>query len=336
LAKINLFFILISSIGFDLLIGDPKFLLHPVQIIGYLINKISQIFINNTKKKYYLFLGGLITSLISIFLAFSIGKFLEILFFKFPENIYINLIMILGLASCFATKNLILSVKEITNLIKDNNLNDDLKAKIINRVQRIVSRDVSESSFQDLLRSTVESLTENSVDGIFGPLFWIFLGTITIKDSIYIPGPLSLGFAYKTISTLDSMIGYKHSYFKYLGFFSAKFEDYATYIPCRIVLITLPLVSNKIINYPYIIKKSFSEGIKYESPNSGISESIFANIVDIKLGGENKYFNKKVTKPSINASGKNCDLDAIDHIIYLIIKLKILWILIFSLIFFII
>ena len=104
------------------------------------------------------------------------------------------------------------------------------------------------------MRSSTESLTENSVDGIFGPLFWIFIGMFLMKFSIYLPGPLSLGFSYKAISTLDSMIGYKYDSFRYLGFFSAKIEDIFTFVPSRLVLITLPLVSSKInaVSYTHL------------------------------------------------------------------------------------
>jgi len=81
-----------------------------------------------------------------------------------------------------------------------------------------------------------------------------------MKFSIFLPGPLSLGFSYKAISTLDSMIGYKYDYFRYLGFFSAKFEDLFTFVPSRLVLITLPLVSSKVNEYISIIKKSYLDG----------------------------------------------------------------------------
>jgi len=77
-----------------------------------------------------------------------------------------------------------------------------------------------------------------------------------MKFSIFLPGPLSLGFSYKAISTLDSMIGYKYDYFRYLGFFSAKIEDIFTFVPSRLVLITLPLVSSKVNEYGSIIKKA--------------------------------------------------------------------------------
>jgi len=141
------------------------------------------------------------------------------------------------------------------------------------------------------LRASAESLTENSVDGIFGPLFWIFIGIFFMKFSIFLPGPLSLGFSYKAISTLDSMIGYKYDYFRYLGFFSAKIEDIFTFVPTRLVLITLPLVSPKINEYGSIIKKSYLDGKKYDSPNAGISEAIFAYISGIKLTYEKNRTN---------------------------------------------
>ena len=193
---------------------------------------------------------------------------------------------------------------------------------------------MSSSSLQHLLRSSSESLTENSVDGIFGPLFWIFVGTCLMKFSIFLPGPLSLGFSYKAISTLDSMIGYKYDYYKYLGFFSAKIEDYSTFLPTRLVLLTLPLVSSKITKYKYTIKKSYEDGRKYDSPNSGISEAIFAYTSNIKLGGKSLYKDKIIEKPIINPSGDVCNKEKINLICQLILKLQFLWIIFFFIIFF--
>ena len=157
-----------------------------------------------------------------------------------------------------------------------------------------------------------------------------------MKFSIFLPGPLSLGFSYKAMSTLDSMIGYKYDYFKYLGFFSAKIEDISTFIPSRLVLITLPLVGAKVNDYISIIKKSYFDGKKYDSPNAGISEAIFAYISDIKLGGKSKYKNKIIKKPIINATGGNCTKEKIKLICQLILRLQFLWIIIFILIFLII
>ena len=337
MAEINLFLIFLGSIGFDLLIGDPRFLIHPVQIIGFYIKKISDYLINNFgENKKILFWGGLILAISTIGFSFCLGKLIELSYLQSSDDFFSGLLIFLGLSSCMATKGLISSVKEITRLIERKEINYQSDIIIKEKVQRIVSRDVRSSSIDHLLRSSTESLTENSVDGIFGPLFWIFIGIIFIKFSIFLPGPLSLGFSYKAISTLDSMIGYKYDYFRYLGFFSAKIEDIFTFVPSRLVLVTLPLVSSKVNEYVSIIKRSYLDGKKYDSPNAGISEAIFAYISGIKLGGESKYKNEIIQKPIINPYGDNCTCEKINLICQLILRLQFFWIIIFALIFFIV
>jgi len=337
LAEINLFLIFLGSIGFDLLIGDPRFLIHPVQIIGFYIKKLSNYLINNFgENKKILFWGGLIVAITTIGISFSFGKLIELSYLQSRNHFFSALLIFFGLSSCIATKGLISSVKEIVELIKTKEINNQNKLIIREKVQRIVSRDVSSSSIEHLLRSSTESLTENSVDGIFGPLFWMFIGIVLMKFSIFLPGPLSLGYSYKAISTLDSMIGYKYDYFKYLGFFSAKVEDIFTFVPSRLVLITLPLVGSSVSEYIPIIKKSYIDGKKYDSPNAGISEAVFAYITGIKLGGKSKYKNELIEKPIINETGDNCTGDKIKFICQLILRLQFLWIIIFVFIFFII
>jgi len=209
LAEINLFLIFLGSIGFDLLIGDPRFLIHPVQVIGVYIKKISDYLIDNFgENKNILFWGGFFVAISTIGMSFGLGKLIELSYMQSSNNFFVGLLIFFGLSSCIATKGLISSVKEIAELIESKEINDQNERIIKDRVQRIVSRDVSSSSKKHLLRSSTESLTENSVDGIFGPLFWIFIGIVFMKLSIFLPGPLSLGFSYKAISTLDSMIGY--------------------------------------------------------------------------------------------------------------------------------
>jgi len=206
--------------------------------------------------KKILFWGGLIIAISTIGISFSLGKLIELSYVQSRNHFFSGLLIFFGLSSCIATKGLISSVKEIAELIERKEINNQNKKIIKEKVQRIVSRDVRSSSINHLLRSSTESLTENSVDGIFGPLFWIFVGIVFMKFSVFLPGPLSLGFSYKAISTLDSMIGYKYDYFRYLGFFSAKIEDFFTFLPSRLVLISFPLVSSKVYKYGSIIKKA--------------------------------------------------------------------------------
>ena len=334
MAEVNIFILVISSIGLDLLVGDPLFLVHPVQVIGFFISKLSihcvQLF---NKKETLLKWSGLFIVFITILVSFSAGKILEIFFLKSNNNTFWGFAILFGLSSCLATKSLISRVREISYLLNKKFIDDDTLKKIVSKVQKIVSRDVTSSSLEDLLRSTIESLTENSVDGIFGPLFWIFIGTFSIHYSIYLPGPLSLGFTYKAISTLDSMIGYKYGFYKKLGFFSAKIEDFATYIPARLVVYSLPFVKKGTKNYFNLIQTVFEEGHRYESPNAGISEGIFAHIANIQLGGENIYPNGVVKKPLLNSLGEKCSFKSVEIIKNLIFRLMLLWIFLFSIIF---
>ena len=337
MAKIEVYFLILGSIFLDILIGDPKFLLHPVQVIGFSINKVSKFLLRYLNGKNSHILGGFLIFLIIVGFSYISGKYLELQFYQSDKSFYYGIVILLGISSCLATKSLISSVKEIPKLIREKNIDEKAKEIIIKKVQNLVSREVDDSiSDEALLRYATESLTENSVDGIFGPLFWILIGAFCIQHSIYLPGPLSLGFSYKAISTLDSMIGYKYIPFKNLGYFSAKIEDLVTFLPCRLVVLTLPLVSNKIGNYFSLVEKAFNDGSKYESPNSGLSESIFAFIADIQLGGKNKYRNNIIFKPLLNKGGTNSDINSIDKICKLILRLQFLWITIFSLIFFLI
>ncbi len=334
MAEVNIFLLVISSIGLDLVVGDPLFLIHPVQVMGFFISKSSKYCVHLfNKKENSLKWSGLFIAFITILVSFSTGKILEIFFLKSSNNILWGLAILLGLSSCLATKSLISRVREISYLINKKFIDEDTLKKIVSSVQKIVSRDVTSSSLEDLLRSTIESLTENSVDGIFGPLFWIFIGTFSINYSIYLPGPLSLGFTYKAISTLDSMIGYKYGFYKKLGFFSAKIEDFATYIPARLVVYSLPLVKKRTKKYFSIVQTVFEEGLKYESPNAGISEGIFAHVANVQLGGVNIYPNGVVKKPILNSLGEKCSFNSVNIIKNLIFRLLLLWIFLFTIIF---
>ena len=306
--------------------------------MGFFINKSSKYFIHLfNKKESLLKWSGLLIALIIIFVSFSAGKILEIFFLKSNNNLLWGLSILLGLSSCLATKSLISRVREISYLINKKFIDENTLEKIISKVQKIVSRDVASSSLEDLLRSTIESLTENSVDGIFGPLFWIFIGTFSMHYSIYLPGPLSLGFTYKAISTLDSMIGYKYGFYKKLGFFSAKIEDFATYIPSRLVVYSLPLVKKTTTTkYFNLIQTVLEEGNRYESPNAGISEGIFAHVANVQLGGENIYPYGVVKKPILNSKGEKCSLNSVEIIKNLIYRLLLLWIFLFTIVFFLI
>ena len=125
MAEINLFLIFLGSIGFDLLIGDPRFLIHPVQVIGFYIKKISDCLINNFGgNKNILFWGGFIVAISTIGFSFSFGKLIELSYVQSKNHFFSGLLIFFGLSSCIATRGLISSVKEIAELIEREEIND--------------------------------------------------------------------------------------------------------------------------------------------------------------------------------------------------------------------
>ena len=139
MAEVNLFLLFLGSIGFDLLIGDPRFLIHPVQVIGFYIKKISDYLINNFgENKNILFWGGFFIAISTIGMSFGLGKLIELSYVQSRNHFFIGLLIFFGLSSCIATKGLISSVKEIAELIKRKEVNNENERIIREKVQRIV------------------------------------------------------------------------------------------------------------------------------------------------------------------------------------------------------
>ena len=148
MAEVNLFLIFIASIFFDLLIGDPEFIIHPVQIIGTYVEKFSNIFIYNFREnKSILFWGGLLIALSTIAISFSFGKIIELNYFQSKNSFLGTLFIFFGLSSCIASKGLTSSVKDILNFLEHEEINDENETVLKAKVQKIVSRDVSSSSY---------------------------------------------------------------------------------------------------------------------------------------------------------------------------------------------
>lgn len=185
--------------------------------------------------------------------------------------------------SCLAVGDLREKAFEIRDLLAQNNI-DEAR----NKVGMIVGRDTRDLNEKEIVRATIETVAENIVDGIIAPLLFFAIGG----------APLML--VYKTINTLDSMVGYKNDRYKDFGFFSAKIDDIANYIPARLSFFIISF-SGLFIGQNFLkgIKMGIKDGQKNPSPNSGISEAIVAGLLGIQLGGTNYYFGVKSIKPII-------------------------------------
>ncbi|MDU1903179.1 MAG: adenosylcobinamide-phosphate synthase CbiB [Dysgonomonas sp.] len=261
----------------DRLFGDPPGLPHPVVFFGKIISKGEKA-LNKGKDK--LIKGGLF----SLFLI--VGCFVLFYFFDkgillISSTLYIifNAILVFF---CLAGKTLMDEVKNVFIAVQKS---EDEGRK---QVARIVGRDTSKLSPQQIRTAALETLAENLSDGVIAPLFWYLI--------LGIPGMIT----YKMINTLDSMIGYKNYRYKDFGCWAAYIDDIANYIPARLTALLMVLVSGKLSLFSFVKKY----GHNHASPNSGFPEAALAGILNCRFGGPNSYFGQLIDKPYIGDTDK--------------------------------
>ena len=297
--------------------------------MGAVINLLKRLVEPIAKEnKWQLYFGGAIITFLVIFLSGISGWFIErlFLFFEIKNPIITTLFFCFILSSSLASKSLNQSISEIINIISHKNIDNDLTISR-QKLSLIVGRDVDNLDKNEILRALAETASENSVDGIFAPLFWMFLGTLFWQFNQSMPGPLAMAWIFKASSTIDSMIGYKHGKLKWLGFTGAKLDDLMTWIPARIVLITLPFCCKPKQSILRTIRNAWKDGSVDSSPNSGISEAIFAYCAEVQMGGINYYKGEKKLKPLIASSYPIACINSIKRILKLILRLQFVWLL---------
>ncbi len=269
--------LLIAAI-LDYLIGDPISLLHPVQVMGWVISRFTNIALFLCKNGFTQRIAGIFLAILLIFGTYTISALLIKSTSWIHPLLGITTECIL-LASCFAAK----SLRNAAQTVLEPLLLEDITSARLN-LSQFVGRDTENLSKSEILRAVLETVTENATDGVMAPLFYAILG---IMISAYIPIiPVSLALAYKASSTLDSMVGYKQQPYTNLGWFSARTEDFLTWIPCRLTVITLALISFKPL---YIWNICCRDAVLDPSPNSGWSECAYAAILGVQVGGANSY-----------------------------------------------
>lgn len=263
--------ILISVL--DLVIGDPEWFPHPVRGIGRLIAFFDKTF-SRTRLK------GIITALLTICITFIIAYFF-VNSFGYLAWIYLGYV-------CISIKDLQGKARDIHSELKRWDINKARK-----KLSKIVGRDTQELPKEKIITATVECIAESTNDGIIAPLFYLTIG-----------GPL-LGIIYKAINTLDSMIGHKDEKYLRFGWFSARLDDIANYIPARICGILISIAARK--GFWTMIR----DGRKHPSPNSGIPEAAMAGALGVRLGGPSYYQGELVEKPYIGEDKRQVDTNLI-------------------------
>ena len=258
----------------DYLIGDPWGWLHPVQVIGRLIQRFSELALKFCSPGWQRRLAGVVLCL-SIVAGTGLCGWLIVFCCTIIYSGLGFTVKTILLASCFAGKSLRMAVQDVLQPLQQNNL-----SQARSRLSLYVGRDTDSLSQAEILRALLETVAENAVDGVTAPLFYAIVGSFSSIGSV----PLAL--AYKAASTLDSMIGYLREPYYDLGWFSAQLEDRLTWLPCRLTVVTLSLLSRRPLQVWKICRR---DGIKDPSPNSGWSEAAYATILKVRLGGKNTY-----------------------------------------------
>ena len=261
----------------DLMFGDPVCLPHPVVWFGKAISCLEHLFNKGNHRKT----KGAVVSLVLIVGVFAVTwLLLRFLSSVLWLDIAVQSVLVFY---CLAGTTLIREVR-VTFSAVDESLEAGRR-----QVGRIVGRDTSGLSAQEIRTAALETLAENLSDGVIAPLFWyVVLG---------VPGMM----AYKMVNTLDSMIGYRNSRYKDFGCVAAHIDDVANYIPARLTAFLMVVVSGRFSLLQFVRKY----GSKHLSPNSGYPEAALAGILDCRFGGPHDYFGESVDKPFIGENHRN-------------------------------
>ena len=286
----------------DLIIGDPHWLYHPVRLIGLLISLCEKIFLGKSDKAESDSKGGkkiffgVLTVIIVLFATLIITG--AIVFWSYYFNRYLGL-AIEAILTYFilATKSLRYESMKVYKALNTGTLDDARKA-----VSMIVGRDTESLSEEGVVKAAVETVAENTSDGVIAPMIFTAIG-----------GPV-LGFLYKAVNTMDSMIGYKNDKYLYFGRAAAKLDDFVNFIPARIsayFMILAAFLGGKDFNGKRAKEIFKRDRFNHASPNSAQTESVCAGALGVRLAGNASYFGKIVEKPFIGDAVRSIEREDI-------------------------
>lgn len=256
----------------DKIFGDPLWLPHPVVLFGKAISLGEKHFNRGTHRRLK---GGLLAISLILCTFFATHLIMHYLFFLHPLVFYAAVVV--GVFFGLAGTTLIREVRATFKAV-DHSLADGRR-----QVARIVGRDTSQLSEQEIRKAALETLAENLSDGVVAPLFWLIL--------LGVPGMM----AYKMINTLDSMIAYRTKRYREFGTFAARIDDVANYLPARLTAFLMVMVAGR----PHLLCFVWTYGNHHASPNSGYPESALAGILNCQFGGTHSYFGETIVKPKI-------------------------------------
>lgn len=259
----------------DLVLGDPIGLPHPVVWFGKMIGW-GEHRLNHGSHRM---VKGAVLAVTLIVMVFGLWTLVR---WAIPNQWVVCALDVVVVFYCLAGTTLIREVREVF-LALDRSLDEGRR-----QVARIVGRDTSQLTAQEVRTAALETLAENLSDGVIAPLFWFaLLGT---------PGML----AYKMVNTLDSMIGYRTERYKDFGCWAARIDDVANYIPARLTALLMVVAAGRLS----LLKFVWRNGRRHASPNSGYPEAALAGILNCRFGGPHYYFGELFDKPFIGENDR--------------------------------
>jgi adenosylcobinamide-phosphate synthase len=316
-SPLALWLLVALACGLDRLVGDPRGSPHPVQAMGWAIERLRALaegWAGDQPGRLRL-AGGLIT-LVVVGGSAAAGAALERLAWRWPlAGIPL---LLTALASALAGRSLeqaVESVLEALDAAGPGRLEGARQG-----LAWIVGRDVEGLSEAEILRAAAETAAENGVDGLFGPLFWMLVGVGL--GALLGAGPLALAWAYKGASTLDSMLGYRLGRLRWLGTAGARLDDLLTWLPCRLVALGLGLLGGRPLS---LLRLALKEGAPDPSPNAGVSQAAYAHAVGVQLGGTNRYGGQLVPKPLLAVGQGPVTASAVRAILARSWQLELIW-----------
>ena len=263
----------------DLALGDPQWLPHPIVWFGKAIAFCE----HRLNKGSHRRAKGAVTA-VALIAAVFFGIWLLRRFIPIEARLLLDTLIVFY---CLAGTTLIREVRNVF-IALDRSLDEGRR-----QVARIVGRDTTELSAQEVRTAALETLAENLSDGVIAPLFWLAL--------LGVPGML----AYKMVNTLDSMIGYKTERYRQFGCWAAHIDDIANYIPARLTALLMVVAAGK----PQLAKFVWKNGRNHASPNSGYPEAALAGILNCRFGGPHYYFGQLFPKPYIGTNDRPLTTD---------------------------
>lgn len=302
----------------DLILGDPYHWPHPIKLIGNFIAWFQEKYVQDKteKEKYRL---GVLLWFVTV-LGTGIVTFLLLKVCYLIHPIVGILCYIYLTYTTLATKSLANEGHKVYQKLKFDTLVNARR-----QVAMIVGRDTEELTEEEITKATIETIAENTSDGVIAPLLCLFIG-----------GP-TLAMMYKAVNTLDSMVGYVTPKYREIGWFSAKMDDLWNFIPARLTWLLL-LIGTKLMNLntnnAWEVGKADCRN--HKSPNSGYPESVVAGALGIQLGGTHNYHGIEIYKPTIGKALHVADQEDILKANQLLYVTAIVSLVVFSVIAFII